>query len=385
VRILVVPAQFPSREQPQSGIFILRRLEALAAMGHALRVLRIVPLAPPLTPKWRDYAKIPEYDEIAGIPVHTVRAPIPPRMIGIEFLPAILSPILAREIRAFDPDVIHASYLLPSGHLVASQRAVPSVVTSHGIDAHTWPHLRPGIRRACSQTVQRATRVTAVSAAIGAQLRGLADRPVDVVWNGADERYFFPRNRNECREILGIPPNRPVIAYAGNLLPVKGLDTLLAAIAQLRDLDPLLLIAGAGPLEAQLRTEASRLAIDARLLGRLDPHQLSHVYGAADAFTLPSRAEGLPNVVCEAMLCGRAVVASTAGGTPEILLGDRNGLPVPPDDATALAQALRIVCEDAALRLRLEQNARSFALENLTWRISARRYDRVLAEAARAA
>lgn len=385
MRILVVPALFPSSQQPGASIFILRRLEALRDLGHELSVLRIVPYAPPVTQKWSAYSGIAEHETIAGFPVHTVRAPIPPRMIGVEYLPLILRPVLDREIARVKPDIVHASYLVPSGQLVVRQHAVPSVVTSHGVDAHTWPARRPGIRRACREAVAKANRVTAVSGAIGARLRELADREIDVIWNGGDERFFYPRDRGESRETLGLPQDRPLIAFAGNLLRAKGLFELVEAAGSLADLRPVLALAGQGPERAALEAAAHERDVDLRMLGRLDSTGIGTLFGAADVVTLPSYAEGLPNVVCEAMLSGRAVVASTAGGTPEIVRHEHSGLLVEPRSAADLAAALRRVLEDATLRDSLASAAREFAQEHLTWRVSARGYDRVYRKALGAA
>ena len=98
---------------------------------------------------------------------------------------------------------------------------------------------------------------------------------------------------------------------------------------------------------------------------------------AADVVTLPSYGEGLPNVVCEAMLNGNAVVATSVGGIPEIVDDGRSGLLVPAQDAQALAVALRRVASENALRAELEERALAFAREQLTWRISAQRYVKV--------
>lgn len=346
-------------------------------LGHEFSILRLLPYSPPVTAKWAKYSKTPEHETISGFPVHNVRGLIPPRMIGIEYLPAVLGGLLAREIRRFKPDIVHASYLLPCGQLVARQHAVPSIVTSHGIDAHTWPHRRPGIRRACSEAVANATRVTAVSGAIGESLRGLFDREIDVIWNGGDERFFFPRDRGQCRDVFGLPADRPVIAFAGNFIRAKGVYELLDAVAALRGLDPILCLAGDGPEQDALAAMARDRRVDLRFVGRLESARLGDLLGAADVVTLPSYAEGLPNVVCEAMLSQRAVVASAVGGTPEIVLPERTGLLVEPRATQQLAKALERVLTDTELRERLQTGARAFAQERLTWRVSARGYDAV--------
>lgn len=381
MRILVLPKEFPSALQPQAGIFILRRVQALRELGHDVEVLRIVPAAPPITAKWRAYAAIPADERVEGIPVRTVRALFPPRMIAMEYLPLQVHAAVAREIERFKPDVLHASFLIPSGQIAVRQR-VPAVVTAHGGDAYAWPKRRPGLLRAAREAVLNAARVTAVSAYIRDCVRAIADRRVDVIWNGGDERFFYPRERGAARAELDLPPDRFIIGFAGNLLRAKGVFDLVEAAAALGALRPLVLFAGAGTDEGQLRSAATQAGLDARFLGRLGQEHIASLYAASDVVTLPSYNEGMPNVVCEAMLSQRAVVASTAGGIPEIVEHERTGLLVSPGNVAGLRDALARAGSDSALRDRLERNAREFAASHLTWRVSAREYDRVLREAA---
>lgn len=381
MRILVLPKEFPFAVQPQAGIFILRRVQALRDLGHEIHVLRIVPAAPPVTPKWRAYASIPREDVVDGIPVRSIRALFPPRMIGMEYLPLQVHGAVAREIMRFKPDVVHASFLIPSGQIAVRQR-IPAVVTAHGGDAYAWPKRRPGLHAAAREAIEKAARVTAVSSYIGRCVREIADREVDVIWNGGDERFFFPCDRNGARTSLGIDAGRFVVAFAGHLLRAKGIFDLVDAASALDDLRPLLLLAGAGSNEAELRQAAQQANVEMRLLGRLDQRGVAQMYAAADVVTLPSYNEGMPNVVCEAMLSERAVIASTAGGIPEIVDDERTGLLVEPGKPEQLRHALARAGADSALRARLAACAREFAAEHLTWRVSARRYDRVLREAA---
>jgi glycosyltransferase involved in cell wall biosynthesis len=358
------------------GIFILRRVQAIAALGHDVSVLVPVPYAPPVGAKWRTYNSIPEREIVGGIPVHAVRIITPPRFIAAEYMPLLMRPAIEREIDDFQPDIIHASYLVPCGQAVVRQRRVPTIVTSHGYDAYDLPHRRPGLRRACVEAVSKATRVTAVSGYLARCLQDLVPRNVDVIWNGADERFFFPRDRVECRAAFNLPRDRVIVAYAGFLLREKGLFELVDAISRIPAQErPLLVLAGDGPVRPELENAAARMRVDTRFLGALAHERIGLLFGASDVVTLPSYYEGLPNVVCEAMLSGRAVVASAVGGIPEIVQHERTGLIVPPRDAGALFESLSRCNADARLRDRLAMHAREFAAATLTWRRSAKRYE----------
>jgi teichuronic acid biosynthesis glycosyltransferase TuaC len=376
MRILLLAKDFPSESRPTAGIFLLRLAEALRGLSHEIEVLRIVPHAPALGRKWGQYNAIPSSDAVSGIPVHTIRALIPPRMIAMEYLPLQLHRRVQQHIARFRADVLHANMLIPCGQ-VAVRHHLPRIVTAHGGDAYLWPTWRPGLFRAAREAVTGATRITAVSSALAQAVRNIADRTIDVIFNGADERVFYARDRDACRERLGLPQDRPVIAYVGNLFRNKGIFDLIDAIGGMRQLNPVLVLAGEGMHGGQAETSARDAGIDARFTGRLDPEGVAALFGACDVATLPSFNEGLPNVVCEAMLSARAVVATTVGGIPEIIRNGESGLLVPPHQPGQLREALTRVLQDGNFRHGCENNARRFAAANLTWNVSARGYERV--------
>ncbi len=381
MRILVLPLEFPSQERPGAGIFILRCSQALRELGHDISVLRIVPYAPPIGAKWRAYRSIPARYEIEGIPVRSLRAFFPPRQLGMEFLPWQVHRALQHEIRRFAPDVLHAHFLIPSGQ-IAVRQGLPTVVTAHGGDAYSWPHKRAGLHRAAREAILGATCVTAVSDYIGQCVQRIARRDVDVIWNGGDERVFYPRDRAQARLHESLPQDRFIVAFAGNLLRAKGVFDLIDAAAGMKDVPPIIVMAGTGPEEAALAAHAARAGVDLRMLGRIPQERIAALFGAADIVALPSYREGLPAVVCEAMLSARAVVASSVGGIPEIIENDRTGILVHAGDVAELRAALLRAATNEQARANMERSARDFAMQNLTWRVSAQQYDRVLRRAA---
>ncbi len=153
---------------------------------------------------------------------------------------------------------------------------------------------------------------------------------------------------------LGFDQDRPVVLAVGRLAAQKGFGVLLQAAARWRDLRPLLVIAGEGPLEAQLKAEAGRLGLDARFIGQRD--DVPALLAAAAVFVLPSLWEGQPLILQEALRAGVPVVATRVGGTP-VLTGEDAALLVPPDDPESLADAVRAVLDDPGLEHRLRQAA----------------------------
>jgi glycosyltransferase involved in cell wall biosynthesis len=156
-----------------------------------------------------------------------------------------------------------------------------------------------------------------------------------------------------------LPPaasGRPVVLGAGRLAAQKGFGTLLEAAVCWRDLDPepLVVIAGEGPLDGELRGRAAAAGIDAVFLGRRG--DVPALLAAASVFVLPSLWEGQPLILQEALRAGAAIVASRAGGIGDLAGGDAAVL-VPPGDAGQLGAAVRSVLQDQALADRLRAAA----------------------------
>ena len=170
---------------------------------------------------------------------------------------------------------------------------------------------------------------------------------------GADEA-------DAVRKELTGGTGRPIVLAVGRLAEQKDFASLIDAARQWTDLDPvpLLAIAGSGPLAESLAERAAPLGPEVRFLGpRPDVPVL---LAAADVFVLPSRWEGQPLILQEALAAGCPIVASRAGGIPD-LTGEDAALLVPPGDVDALAAAIRRVLTDRALAQRLAAAARERA------------------------
>ncbi len=346
-------------------------------MGHEPLVVRIVPFAPPIGDKWQAYRSIPADDVVEGIPVRTIRAFFLPRMLASEFLPQQVGRTLARIAARFAPDIVHAHFLIPSGQ-IAVRLPFPTVVTAHGSDAYDWAWRRPGLRRAASQAILHASRVVAVSDFIRKRVASLASERGDVrvIYNGADDRVFKPADRFEARRKLGIPGERFVIVFVGRPTHAKGAYDLIEAVARLRHIRPMVLIAGPPP-SADLSATIQRLNVDTVELGLLSHADLAQAIAASDVFCLPSYNEGLPASICEAMVSGRPVIATPVGGIPEIVKEGETGYLVPVGDPRALARRLHDLAADSGQAARLGANALAFGRERLTWRVNALRHERL--------
>ena len=163
----------------------------------------------------------------------------------------------------------------------------------------------------------------------------------------------------------------------GSVVPGKGYDLLIAALVTLADMPWRLTIAGdrtrnpaaAAQLDADI--EAYGLGDRVAVLGAVLPERIDELYLASDIFVLASRFEGYGMALAEAIAHGLPVVSTTAGAIPDTVPAG-TGLLVPPDDTTALAQALRRLIADPPERQRLATNARAAAAQLPTWQDSAR-------------
>jgi len=153
---------------------------------------------------------------------------------------------------------------------------------------------------------------------------------------------------------LAADPGRPVVLAVGRLAAQKGFGTLLEAAVRWGDIQPLVVIVGEGPLEAELKNQAARLRVDALFPGQRD--DVPALLAAAAVFVLPSRWEGQPLILQEALAAGVPVVATRVGGTPQ-LTGEDAALLVPPGDPVRLADAVRAVLTDPGLAARLRKSA----------------------------
>lgn len=271
---------------------------------------------------------------------------------------------------AGQPDVVHAHGLRAGALTVLAlggvRRRPPLVVTVHNAPPNGGgvPVL---IYRLLERLVARgADVVLCVCGDLEARMRAAGARRVSRAVVPAPDP---PRFDAAPPLSAAFAPGRPVVLAVGRLAAQKGHDTLLAAAATWRDMDPepLLAIAGDGPLSAGLRAKAQALGVGAVFLGQRE--DVSALLAAAAVFVLPSRWEGQSLALQEALRAGAPIVASRAGGIPELtgdpdLTDDSAALLVPPGDAARLAAAVRSVLTDPALagRLRAAARARGAAL-----------------------
>jgi D-inositol-3-phosphate glycosyltransferase len=209
-------------------------------------------------------------------------------------------------------------------------------------------------------------------------LYGADAAKIAVVPCGVDLDLFHPIPREEARRALGLPPARRIVLFVGRIEPLKGIDTLLRAMALVAPEIPhwqenlSLVIIGGAPGAGTDRVNAElarleRLRADLGIedlvtfQGAEDQDRLVYYYSAAEMVVMPSHYESFGMVALEAMACGTPVVASKVGGLAFSVQDGQTGFLVPDRDAEALAAKIRLVLSDDGLRRRLGWQAAHWA------------------------
>lgn len=223
-------------------------------------------------------------------------------------------------------------------------------------------------RLICSVPMLTPNVTYAVSKFVAQRLRDKGCFPADrirVIYNGVDPQRFA-ESCDGARQTT-----RPVMFVGCRATPEKGVDVLLQACARLRREHPeqafTLKFAGDGPYWHALRDMARELGLDGTVEFLGEVKDIAPAVQQADVIVVPSNwGDACPSAVLEALMAGKALVATSAGGIPELVEHRQTGLLVPPGDPDALAEALHEVLTDAELRARLGNNARESGHRSFT-------------------
>lgn len=208
-----------------------------------------------------------------------------------------------------------------------------------------------------------------------------ADVEAQLARHGVDAsrmtRYHFPvdlelfapapaERRAATRARLGLDRDALVLASISRLTPEKGVDLVVAALAEIAEpLRPILVVAGDGPERGALEHAAGAAALDARFVGQLAQAEVAELLAASDLFVYAGRqGTNTPYAVLEAMASGLGVVATTEPAVHAEMLSDGRGVAVPPDDRPALAAAIRSLGEDPERRAEAARRARAYVEHN---------------------
>ena len=347
MRILVVTSQFPIAGEPTRGRPIHQTVRELAKLAE---VKVVSPVA--VYPRWaqpRSYLYRAPEKLALDCDVDYVSYPALPA-VSRPFNGWLCGRAIDADVARFEPDVVLSYWLYPDafGAMCAARRhGIPLVAGARGSDIR----VRDAISRALTRRVVRAAdRLLVVSEDLGRLAvsdYGADAARVTAIANGCDANVFHLGDRNAARAALGIAADASLIVYAGRLVAEKGLRELINATRRIAAERPHVELAliGGGPLAAELaQTAAAAAPLRVHLPGAIAPDAVARWMTAGNLFALPSYSEGYPNVLVEALACGRPIVATRVGGIPEIV-DDSTGVLIEPRDDAALERALVAVLD----------------------------------------
>lgn len=341
MRILLVTSVYPTPYAPTKGTFNAALVTGLHLAGDDVRVIAPVP--------WTDRLRRRPTDESSEETAHPVWF-YPPKLGHAShhrWMRRFVLPAADAMTDEWRPDLVLGYWTHPDGTValeVARRLGVPGVLLVGGSDIQLLTD-NPRRRQVIVETLLAADRVLTVGAPLRARVieLGVPAERVGVFARGVDRERFTPGDGMAARERLGLPLDRPIALWVGRMVPVKGLDLLLAAWHGVQPEGdappPLLVLAGDGEQRAMLELAAAAMPGRVRFVGSVANATLPEWYRAADLVVLPSRSEGVPNVLVEGLACGTPFVASDVGGIVGLL--EPNSRVVPAGEIPALASALQ--------------------------------------------
>ena len=188
------------------------------------------------------------------------------------------------------------------------------------------------------------------------------EQQIKVLHYGFDTEQFLLKSRQQSTMLR--PDNKKVILYAGRLVELKGVNFLISALRDLKEIrdDWVCWIAGTGEQEAELKAQASSLGLDHHIifLGKRD--DVPSLLKQTDIFVLPTLIENQPISVIEAQIAGKAVIASDVGGIPEVIEHGVTGLLTPAKNTAMLTNNLNLLLSNNKLRKLLGSNAKKWGM-----------------------
>ena len=320
--------------------YLVRLAAALDRRRFALAV--VVPETGPLTERLAELG-IPTF----VVPLHT----------------RLLSPrtlwMLVRVFRRERPMIVQSHGARTNVYAKIAARLVGIPVVLPTVHNSLFDYEVGALRRRLYVAAERLTgpfahRVVAVSHGVGRDLvtlYGLPAEQVVVIQNGIDPSGFVPkRSAAAARAELGLTSETRLIGLVGRLTRQKGPDLLVAALPSLVTSWPQLrcLFVGDGMLGSELRRLAAALGVASHCVFLGPRNDVADLVAILDVVVLPSRSEGLPFALLEAMVLAKPVVATRVGGNPEVVEDGRTGLLVPPENSAALARAVLFLLDHPA-------------------------------------
>lgn len=379
-KILIIANIFPNNQEPTKGVFLKQEVLELAKL-YELKVVAPIPWALPIKKikRWFLYSQIAEKEMLENIEVYHPRFLVIPKIArfsyGFFYFLSIFK--LTKKIFAnFKIDLIIAYYAYPDGFaaaLLAKILKKQLIIKALGSDINVFTKGR--IRRLLTTfALNSADRIISVTEDLKWKMvdLGISENKISVISNGVDSSKFRPMDKVTCRKELDFPQDKIIVMFIGNFVEVKGINYLIDAFALLQkewERNYLLVLAGDGALRKTLEDKIQALGLSGavKVVGRKPHENIPFLINACDVFCLPSINEGCPNVILEALACGKYIVATEVGGIPKLISSSKLGILVPPRDCKQLAlglnQAVCNILNEKNLGIPMQRSWKEVAME----------------------
>lgn len=360
MRILIINYEFPPLGGG-GGVASYQIAKGLVARGHEVDVLTT------------GRRGLPSNEVVDGMGIY--RVPVAGRAeLATATLLSMLSFVPSSLVKGWQIlrkkryDILSTHFAVPSGPtgvMLSRLSNTPQVLTIVGGDIYDpTKKLSPSnsflLRTVVRSVLNSSSHIIAISADIQRRARRdyRCQKDIQVIHYGLSPFRFASKGRTQ----LGIPEEDMVLISIGRLIKRKALGDLLLALSRLEDQKFRLLIIGEGPEEPHLRDLATRLGLSSRVdfLGAVWGEPKFQYLAASDIFALPSVHEGFGLVFLEAMYCGLPVIASSSGGQTDFLREGETGFLVPVGDVDTLAERIRRLGRDEALRKEIGEFNRQY-------------------------
>jgi teichuronic acid biosynthesis glycosyltransferase TuaC len=377
-KIAFITHLFPSDNAPASR-FAFEQVKAIQSRGVDVRLIQPLPWVPFFlrwNSKWNVYYRSKQEHSFRGVKVERIAYPHPPGRLLRFLAPFFLVVPLLISLRKMEFDAIHAQPFTPDGFaavVVGFLLKKPVVVCALGSDVHTYPNYNKFEKWLAQITIENADKVVAVSDNLSEQtLRlGMLKNTIKTIYMGVDIELFSPtQDKVISRSKVGLPPDAIIALSVGSLTEDKGVKEIISAFSTISKKYPTvrLIAVGEGPLLIDLL----RLNLDlgGKVIftpGFVSSEVVRDYMQAADILIHASHAEGLPNVVLEAMAVGLPVIATDVGGTREAVIDGFTGFLVKCRNWEQIVRPFQILIEDENLRRTMGREAQQFVSQRFSW------------------
>ncbi len=357
LKVLILSEMFPKPKSSSSGIFIVERLKALTALGVPFD---FAPVSTFDNLPIRFLKKLKGYspsEPIKSIQVNQKQYPVLNVSLGLRDRIGLIrqeanswvkyargmATAIEKNKKIEEFRLLHAHRVFPEGYaamLLSEKHNIPYIVTAHGGEIHSISNQNKAFVK---EVLEKAAKVIFVSKALMKDACEKLDYDKsngNVIPNGVDTNLFKPMDKEEARKKFGLPLDKKIVGFVGNLIEVKGADRLPAIARELLKLrsDVFFLIVGDGPLMKLLREKMP--SENTRFTGRIHHDLMPLALNTMDVMVVASRNEGFPATILEARGCGIWVIGTEAGGISEAIDSDGIGGIVGENVEKSLSEAI---------------------------------------------